>query len=142
MISRLNFLFAVAMLTTLVLYVLGRHVLLNMLTLVAPGWKPWFAGALVLVALMLIVLVLAQTVSRLGALSQGARAHATSSRALLAQATLVLAHLCALGLIHAIFDSTVADAHRWLLWAVTPPLYAAGLALSISGWKARAGTGR
>ena len=141
MISRLNFLFAVAMSTTLVLYVVGRHVLLNLLALVAPGWTPWFAGALTLVAFMLIVLVLAQTVSRLGSLSQGARAPTTSRRPLLAQATLVLAHICVLGLIHAIFDNTVADTHRWLLWAVTPLLYAAGLALSISDWKARTGPG-
>lgn len=60
MISRLNFLLAVAMLTVLLFYFAGRFLLLKAVMGIDPTLAPYFTAAYGLGALMFTVLVLAK----------------------------------------------------------------------------------
>ena len=137
MLGRLNFLFAVSILTLLVFYFAGRFVVLKVIVAFAPAAAPYFIAACALAALMLTVLVLAKTVIRLDALSAAARWQKASMRSVAAQMTLGLAHLCAFFALYTSFV-TGSDGSVWWPWLVAPALYAAGIAANVTDLRMRA----
>lgn len=137
MFARLNFLFAVSILTLLAFYLPGRFIFHKAILALAPALAPYFIAAYMLAALMLTVLVLAKTVIRLDAISSLARARKSTARTILAQSVLLLAHLCTLFAIYTMFSAD-SGGERWWLWLVTPVLYAAGITLAVADLQKRA----
>jgi hypothetical protein len=137
MFARLNFLFAVSISTLLAFYLAGRFVIHKAIVALAPALSPYFIAAYMLAALMLTVLVLAKTVIRLDAVSSVARAGKMTSRTVVSQAVLCLAHVSTLSAVYLLFAAD-HDGSLWWLWLVAPVLYAAGLVLAIADLQRRA----
>ncbi len=137
MISRLNFLLAVSLLTLLAFYLAGRLLFLKALLAWAPTLTPYFTAAYGLAALMLTVLVLAKTVIRLGPVSSAARTHEAGLSSLLAQAALYMGHALVVFAVYKIF--VVQDAGP-VLWPyfLAMLFYAAGIASALTDWRKRA----
>lgn len=137
MISRLNFLLAVSMLTVLLFYFAGRFVFLKALLAVAPASAPYFTAAYGLAALMLTVLVLAKTVIRLGSVSTAARTSEAGLRLLAAQAILCLGHVLVIFALYTRFVAQDGDPVSWPYF-LAALLYAAGIAAAIFDMRNRA----
>ncbi|HUU73742.1 MAG TPA: hypothetical protein VMW70_14025 [Burkholderiales bacterium] len=137
MIARLNFLFAVAFLTVLVFFFVGRFLILEGLMASAPSLAPYFTAAYALAALMLTVLVLAKTVIRLNPATSVARYRKAGLRTGFAQAILFLGHACALFALYTTFVSQPPEPASWP-WLLAPVLFAAGVAVTIVDWRKRA----
>lgn len=137
MISRLNFLLAVALLTVLLFYVAGRFLLLKAVLGFDPALAPYFTAAYGLGALMLTVLVLAKTVIRLVPISSAARVRRGGLRSLLAQAVLYAGHLLVIFAVGTILVTQGREMPSWPYLAAML-LYAAGIASAIVDWRQRA----
>jgi hypothetical protein len=137
MISRMNFLLAVSMLTVLTFYLVGRFVLLELLLATAPALTPYFTAAYGLAALMLTVLVLAKTVIRLAPITLAARNRKAGVHSLPAQATLCLGHVFVCFGAYTTFSAQDADSALWA-YLLAALLYALGIAGAIFDWRKRA----
>jgi hypothetical protein len=134
MIARLNFLFAVSILTVLLFYFVGRFVILQVILASAPALAPYFSAAYALAALMLTVLVLAKTVIRLGPVSTVVRYRKAGMRSGVAQVALYLAHLCTLFAAYTMFSQQDVAA-AWWPWVLAALLYAGGIAATMAEWR-------
>ena len=137
MISRLNFLLAVSILTLLGFYLAGRFLFLKALLSLAPGLAPYFTAAYGLAALMLTVLVLAKTVIRLAPLSSAAPFRQAGLHTLLAQTALYAGHGLVVLAVYAVLAAQDAGPVSWS-WLLAIMLYAAGIAGAINDWRKRA----
>ncbi len=134
MISRLNFLLAVSMLSLLLFYFAGRFLFLKALLAIAPTLTPYFTAAYGLAALMLTVLVLAKTVIRLTPISSAARAREAGLRSLPAQAVLFVGHALVFFAVYTIFVAQDADPVSWPYF-LAALFYVAGIAAAITDWR-------
>lgn len=137
MLARVNFLFSFSILTLLVFYFAGRFVLVKIVAAVAPPLVPYFIAAYALAALMLTVLIVAKSTIRLEAASMGARGRSPDGRYFVALALLLLAHLCVVYGVYALFTTDIYGAAQWP-WLLASLLYGAGLYLAIIDMQKRA----
>lgn len=137
MLSRINFLLGAASLSVLVFFFIGRFLILEGLTAVAPSLTPYFTAAYILSALMLTVLILAKTVIRLNPATSVARYQKAGVLTGVAQVLLLLGHACVL---FSVWSTFVADNAAPVLWPwlIATLLYVTGVAVTILDWRQRA----
>ena len=137
MLARMNLLFSFSILTLLVFYFAGRFVLVKIVAAMAPPLVPYFIAAYTLAALMLTVLIVAKSTIRLEAASMAARARSPDGRYFVALALLLVAHLCMVYAVYALFTTDIYGAAQWP-WIVASLLYGAGIYLAIIDMQKRA----
>lgn len=137
MFSRINFLFAVAALTVLVFYLVGRFVILVPLAAVAPAWAVYAGGAIVLIALALIVRTLSRVVANLEDLTNLARVQPSGFPGLAGQVSILFGHVSFGASIYLLIVSGGADSAT-RFWALAFVLYAAGVGSALLDWRRRA----
>ena len=141
MFSRINFFFAVAALAITVFYIVGRYLIVLPIALVAPVLAPYVAGAVILVALMLIVRSLSDTMSNFEVMTLSARSRPMRALGYVAQLCIFAAHiLVVLGAWRLMPPENPAAALPPLAIAVW--LYAAGVFAALADWRKRASVAR
>ena len=98
---------------------------------------PYLSAAYGLGALMLAVLILAKTVIMLEPFASAARHQGGTMRSVVAQAILLVAHLCAIVAVYAKFTLGTGDS-AWWPWLLASALYGVGVATAVADWRQHA----
>jgi len=137
MLTRLNFLFSVAILVLFIFGFAGRFAIIKPISAIVPGMTPYFIAAYVLATLALTALAVAKITIKLGPVSTAARSRALTVRGYTAQILFCLAHACVFFAIRALVSPEYDTGHRWP-WLLAPALYSVGVVVFIGDIQRRA----